>query len=238
MGVIEWFEYYDFDGDPVLVVDYVASKVVRASGMSANDMAKAINRIFPLDESKGVNLNWGDTKGEEEDDYPTSAFAHTYNIARAQNLLNEYGPLVFQQPEDKKAVLKRINLAKKMITTLKLDKKGTHASESRLETACGEAQWFIREYGKPMEGIGRVCCMFCGKRSIFRLTLWEAPEPDFARVYRIPGLVYDDSVPEGVGMVVLGKRVIGKLMYGTPACDCKRMEFVELGDLDFESLTT
>lgn len=116
-----------------------------------------------------------------------------------------------------------------MSTALKLSNKGKYARESRLEAAAGEAEWFLREYGRAMEEIGRVSCKICGRRSIFRLTMWEEPTLDLAQVYRIPGLLYDDTIPEGVGIVVEGKRIIGKMMYGTPACDCSRLELVELG---------
>jgi len=239
VGVLEWFEYYDFGGDAALVVDDVASKIVRASGKSADAMVEAADRIFPLDEMKAVNMKWDNAKEEEDeekkemqDGKPIAASSQAYNLTRVQTLLNDYSTLVFQQAGHKKTVRKRMDLAKKMATALKLGKKGKYASESRLEAASGEAQWFVREYGRSMEGIGQVFCIACGMRSIFRLTVWEPPPPEAATVYRIPGLVYDDAVPEGVGMVVLGKRVVGKMMYGTPACECKRMEFVELGDVD------
>ena len=58
--------------------------------------------------------------------------------------------------------------------------------------------------------------------------VWEAPKR-FAQVYRIPGLLYDDSIPEGVGLVIKGKGIIGKMQYGMPACSCHKRELVEIG---------
>ena len=116
-----------------------------------------------------------------------------------------------------------------MIVALKLNKRGTYAGESRLDTAMVEVEWYLREYGKPMEGIGRVSCKICGLRSIIRLTIWEQPTPDMAHVYRIPGLLYDNTIPEGIGLVLQDKNIIGQTMYGTPAYGYARLEVVDIG---------
>ncbi|KAL9565022.1 hypothetical protein ACKAV7_010835 [Fusarium commune] len=55
VGVIESFEYYDFGGDAESVMDYVVSKVVRASGRDAQALCEAMDRIFPRNEEKAVN---------------------------------------------------------------------------------------------------------------------------------------------------------------------------------------
>ena len=49
---------------------------------------------------------------------------------------------------------------------------------------------------------------------------------DYSQVYRIPGLLYDETVPDGTGLVMSGEKIIGKMTYGTPACQCHRLERV------------
>lgn len=226
VGIIEWFEHYDFGGDAESVMDYVASKVVRARGRDPKALCEAVDRVFPWDERKAVNMEWKDARQGEAWDS-----THRYDLDKLRGLLEEYGPLLDIRTEQA-ATRQRLEIAKKMVRTLKLSNRGKYSRESRLELAAGEADWFFREYGKAMEGVGRVSCKICGRRSVFRLTMWEQPTPDVAQVYRISGLLYDDTVPEGVGIVVEGKRIIGKMMYGTPACECSELELVEMGSVN------
>ncbi|KAF5578964.1 uncharacterized protein FSUBG_13683 [Fusarium subglutinans] len=64
VGVIEAFEYYDFEGDAESVVDYIASKIVRASGQNTQALCDAMDRIFPRSEEKALNMEWKDTNPE------------------------------------------------------------------------------------------------------------------------------------------------------------------------------
>ena len=223
VGIVESFEYYDFGEDAASVIDFVASEIVRTRGRNPRALCEAMSRVFPLDERKAVNMDWRD--GTQGDDFDPTLGC---DLTKLQTLLEEYGPLVDSEVGVAPS-RQRLELAKKMITVLKLSKRGKHARESRLEAAAGEADWFLREYGKAMEGIGRIRCKICGCRSVFRLTMWEEPAQDVAQVYRIPGLVYDDTVPDGVGIVVQRKLIMGKMMYGMPSCQCRRLETVAIG---------
>ncbi|KAF5965819.1 hypothetical protein FBULB1_12027 [Fusarium bulbicola] len=64
VGVIETFEYYDFEGDAESVVDYIASKIVRASGQNPQALYEAMDRIFPRSEEKALNMEWKDARPE------------------------------------------------------------------------------------------------------------------------------------------------------------------------------
>jgi hypothetical protein len=118
-----------------------------------------------------------------------------------------------------------LDISQQMIDLTGLAKPENHVSVSRIKMAAGEADW----YGERMGGLARIRCKFCAHRSLFRLTAWEEPKPEIAQVYRIPGLLYDETVPEGVGLVFCKKRILGKMTYGTPACECHRSELVEVG---------
>ena len=116
-----------------------------------------------------------------------------------------------------------------MITLLQLDRPGKQAADSRMSITRAEAQWYREMYGKKMESLSRIRCKFCGRRALFRLTVWGDPELEATQVYRIPELLFDESVPDGVGLVVCRGTVIGKVIFGTPYCDCCRSEKVYLG---------
>jgi hypothetical protein len=72
-----------------------------------------------------------------------------------------------------------------------------------------------------------VQCETCGRTTPFRATLWEEQKSP-ARLYRIPGLAYRESVPEGMGIVVENGQVIGRMRFGSPACGCNPKTLVQL----------
>jgi hypothetical protein len=223
VGVIEWFEYYNFAGAPDSVFGYIASKITRAAGICPNAFCSAVDRIFTRLERKALYTEW-ENKGQEN----STGSEEEYDLTKLGQLLNDY-VILQKRDESQESGQQKLDLLKKMIILLKLDKKGKHTADSRLAITSAEAEWYREEYGKYMEGIGRVSCKFCGRRSIFRFTLWEKPAPEVSQVYRIPGLLYDETVPEGVRLVICGQKIIGKMTYGTPACECHRLEIVDLG---------
>ncbi|KAG5806807.1 hypothetical protein H9Q74_008960 [Fusarium xylarioides] len=223
VGIIETFEYYDFGGDTESVVDYIVSKVVCASGQDPQALCDAMDRIFPRSEEKALNMEWKDAKTGD-----MSISTVRYDLDKVQGLLEKYGELLDMKP-GQETTQQRLEIAKKLIKVLKLSKEGKLARESRLELAAGEADWFLREYGIPMEGVSQIRCKICGRRSLFRLVMWGEPTPDVAQVYRIPGLLYDENIPDGIGMVMERDRIIGEMIYGTPACGCSKSELVEIG---------
>lgn len=92
-----------------------------------------------------------------------------------------------------------------------------------------KAQRYLGWYDRHMEGLARVRFKLCAQRSLFCLAMWEDREPGMAQVYRIPGLLFDGTIPEGVGLIVCRGVVLDKMLYGTPACPCRRCERVHLG---------
>lgn len=161
------------------------------------------------------------------------------------------------------AMTKMQNLSREIVTHLRLDKPSKHSADSRLTITQSEAQWYWDRFGeRDMESLARVRCKYCGRRFMIRLTLWQEPSPGAlldsgglvpgcsCQVYRIPGLLFDETVPDGVGLVVewnypdilddgpsVFGRVIGKMIYGTGAgtCECRRLERVRLGNATLEN---
>ena len=70
-------------------------------------------------------------------------------------------------------------------------------------------------------------CPRCGAKSVQRVALWHAPNGP-TRLYRIPGLSFRRTSVNGVGLVIEGTRVIGRLIHGIPSCECSKLELVEI----------
>lgn len=75
--------------------------------------------------------------------------------------------------------------------------------------------------------IATVRCHSCGQCSPFSLQTLGRPS-DVAEVYRIPGVQYEQTLKNGVGIVVSRNLIIGRMIYGTPACLCFKIVDVEL----------
>jgi hypothetical protein len=94
--------------------------------------------------------------------------------------------------------------------------------------ALGEVEWNKKKKSLAVDGIAEVRCLSCHRRSLFRLLCWTPPEPGVTEVFRIPDLLYDETVPQGVGLVVTNGAIDGKMSNGTPACDCSAYRRVEI----------
>jgi hypothetical protein len=66
-----------------------------------------------------------------------------------------------------------------------------------------------------------VSCPSCHKASLFRVSIWQKPSND-ARLYLIPGLAYQYTVPNGTGIIVEKEQIIGRARFCSLACICNR----------------
>lgn len=81
---------------------------------------------------------------------------------------------------------------------------------------------------KGGDPICKVRCPECRRVALFRLDLRETGGVG-QKVYRIPGLAYEGSIKDGVGLVIDNEgRITGRMFYGPPACDCRLMVDVEI----------
>jgi hypothetical protein len=72
-----------------------------------------------------------------------------------------------------------------------------------------------------------VRCPSCHKTSTFRATTWQNPTTR-AQLYLIPGLAYQYSVTNGMGIIVENEEVIGRVRFGFSACKCNSSVTVKL----------
>lgn len=226
VGVVEWFEYTAFDQSPEIVLGRVVIQILRASGTCPVKFYGALDRIFTRIEMKALYTEW-DTDAAKK---PTPSQPFSQYPALGE-LLESFSALMYTATSDSAALENPqvLEVVKGMIKLLELDKPGKQSADSRMSITHAEAQYYLDRYSRDMNGLGRIRCKFCGQRSLFRLSLWEDPRPEATQVYRIPGLLFDETISEGVGLVVTRGVLIGKMSYGTPSCDCCRSERLYLG---------
>ncbi|KAF4457604.1 hypothetical protein F53441_477 [Fusarium austroafricanum] len=79
-----------------------------------------------------------------------------------------------------------------------------------------------------------ITCLGCHRTFAHKVASFVLPtELQQATAYRIPGLKYATSHANGVGLLVKNGRVVGRMVWATPACTCERTETVTLGLPEF-----
>ncbi|KAF0315775.1 hypothetical protein RB213_002079 [Colletotrichum asianum] len=66
-------------------------------------------------------------------------------------------------------------------------------------------------------------CSSCHKMFIYRAAVYTRRSEAYGAIaYRIPGLCYsrDTTLPEGVGLLIKDAKIVGRLLWATPACEC------------------
>lgn len=97
---------------------------------------------------------------------------------------------------------------------------------------------FLETHGLTIHAINSsgfvgVTCGVCTKMFVFRAAMYETPtNVRGAVVYRIPGLSYDFTRPDGMCFLVNDGRIVGKLLWATPACECGVTERVQVSVAD------
>jgi len=78
------------------------------------------------------------------------------------------------------------------------------------------------EHLRGIESICSLRCQKCGIVFLLRLNLWSQPGKN-ACVYRIPGLRYDTTAPDSVGLIIEDNRIIGRTTSVVRMCDCHEL---------------
>ncbi|RGP75794.1 hypothetical protein FLONG3_5551 [Fusarium longipes] len=86
----------------------------------------------------------------------------------------------------------------------------------------------------PYGYIAGITCLGCRRTFVHKVASFVLPsELQHATAYRIAGLEYASSHTNGVGLLVKNSRVVGRMVWATPACTCERTETVTLGLPEF-----
>ncbi len=110
-------------------------------------------------------------------------------------------------------------------------------SNTALESPVGSVltpMRFLQTHGDTLHlgnagAVVGVNCPSCYKNFLLRVALLE-PESDVlgAKAYRIPGLRYEFTHPEGAGFLLKHRRIVGRFIWGTLTCECHRLEDIEI----------
>lgn len=68
--------------------------------------------------------------------------------------------------------------------------------------------------------VAQVRCPVCAETYFYRLSVLEGVE-GLMDLYRIPKLEYASTLRNGVGILVHENEIVGRMIYGTPACRCQ-----------------
>ncbi|KAF5002967.1 hypothetical protein FDECE_10440 [Fusarium decemcellulare] len=81
----------------------------------------------------------------------------------------------------------------------------------------------------PYDYTAGITCTGCHRTFTHKIAGFALPtELRYAKAYRIPGLRYCISRENGMALLVQKDRVVGRMMWATPACACRRTETVTL----------
>ncbi|KAI1369393.1 hypothetical protein F5Y08DRAFT_293194 [Xylaria arbuscula] len=213
IGVVQSYEHYDFFGSPESVFLKIAKKIIDVSGPCVKTFHSTVSRIFPSAGAKGVFS----TPSIVDIDYKPE----TVDLDAVQRLVERLNYLSFRG----EARSEMLQVSNKLLSVLGLGLPEKQSSLSRIKAASEEAQW----YRNKLEGLATARCNGCSRDFLFRATVWDPPAATAAaELYRIPGLLYDDTVAEGVGLVICDGIIMGKMAYATPACECRISKLVEI----------
>jgi hypothetical protein len=167
----------------------------------------AMERIYPL-----FGLDTTEPLPTTLAEYTTSnpSFASTLNA-----LLREFKTL--------RDDVSRILHTKPIITLMQL-LTPCIGGVSRLSRLSLAAAHHVKCY---KQAVAIVQCSLCSQSFPFRLQLIDTPIQT-PEVYRIPGLQYAQTSKNGVGIIVSGGKIVGRMVSGAPACDCKVLKDLDL----------
>ncbi|KAH8770333.1 hypothetical protein BGZ57DRAFT_441988 [Hyaloscypha finlandica] len=146
-------------------------------------------------------------------------------VERLEMLLDEYvlarsnnQSVIFQS-----AQCQRISVALIVLLRLSQPFHGSLRSYSRLT----QLPLHTRLSPGYEDAVAFVRCCGCNQRFPYCFSLLGRKLRD-PKLYRIPGLAYTLSSPNGIGLVISEKRIVGRMVSGSPACSCRTREVVEL----------
>ncbi|KAF5968959.1 hypothetical protein FBULB1_10472 [Fusarium bulbicola] len=82
---------------------------------------------------------------------------------------------------------------------------------------------------RPYDYTVGITCTGCGRMFAHKVGSFVLPtELRNAKAYRIPGLKYLCSEKDGLAILVQGDKIVGRMIWATPACSCRKTEVVTL----------
>lgn len=228
IGTIDEVQWLDVEDSGELAgVDWTIrflANIARSEGtsLSAERLVEGLNRVFPFDSNhaKAANVLHGMVFSFQERQEQDEGFGASIDAQLAEYL---------GAPEGEDGRTQREAAVKEIAQILELEKsimqfatpvtrltRSRHIARRRRDRGV--------ESGEP---ICMIQCPGCSTRSLLRLDLRPTTTLG-AKIYRIPGLTYSDSVEDGTGIVLQDGRIVGRMLYGAPICSCRLPEVVQI----------
>ncbi|KAF4499609.1 hypothetical protein FAGAP_4159 [Fusarium agapanthi] len=98
------------------------------------------------------------------------------------------------------------------------------------QTVLGDnAARFGTIHGRPYDYTVGITCTGCDRMFAHKVGSFVLPtELRNAKAYRIPGLKYLCSEKDGLAILIQGDKIVGRMIWATPACSCRKTEVVTL----------
>jgi hypothetical protein len=190
--------------------------------LSAEQLVDGLNRVFPFDfiHSRAAQMLHGMMFSFQELQEQDGEFVQSIDEQVANYTNAPEGEPGRSQREAAVAEIARILELERSI--MQLATPVTRLTRSRHIARRRRDQGVVG--GEP---ICRVRCPGCSACSLLRLDLRTTATLG-AKIYRIAGLTYSESVKDGVGLVLQNGRIVGRMLYGAPACSCRLREIVRI----------
>ncbi|KAI3326855.1 hypothetical protein HD806DRAFT_488381 [Xylariaceae sp. AK1471] len=229
VGVMEQIHYLSTEeSGEVSGVDWaigLLNSMANAEGiiLSPQGLVEGLNRVFPIDvmHKRAARLVSNMVFSFDELQERDSGFQE-----RLEEQLSSYR----SAPSGVLGNPHRRDAAQKISIILQLEEQilvGVFNQITRLTRSRHIARHRASRGSVCGESICEVRCTQCHVATLFRLDLRTTGRKG-DKVYRIPGLSYSESVEDGVGLVINGGRITGRMSYGPPACNCQIIERIEI----------
>ena len=198
VGNITKWEYFTFTGDATERFTYILDWLLAATDASADKILLTMPRIYHFH-------SWKHKTGPRT----TKSFNALLQQFKVANWADNHE--------------KRSEIVTSIISLLRLSECVVSGRSSLLHyTAVMEKRFFVDKHALVIAH-----CPTCHESALQRVALWQAPKGQ-AKLYRIPGLSFWRTLPNGVGLVMDGTKTVGRMIYGTPTCGCHNLELVEV----------
>ncbi|KAH7377813.1 hypothetical protein BKA66DRAFT_151133 [Pyrenochaeta sp. MPI-SDFR-AT-0127] len=210
VGVVEKLWVLDFKrGQHLANFDFVVKTILSHFGLvDVRGFLRTIDRIYAV---------------------PTFLCSRTLStrspLADEPRLSKVLRKLLVQHLQPQTVGNNRLDISMKIVKLLLLQKrlKGTAAAFTGLSYASNPLHQ-VQGYN---DCLAAVRCHGCTKSFLYRISILESVDVP-VDLYRIRALEFSSSLRNGVGLLVSKSLVVGRMIYGTPACACRITKSVEI----------
>jgi hypothetical protein len=199
--------------NPLSNFEFVLETLLAHYGHADVEFMRALERIYSV------------PKSLRGDSWMSDQFLHTAKTNRPRNWppALEKGFAEFSRYES--GSTRRRAVTTIIVQELRLDRhlRGAISGFSQLSFASNP----LYQQDNYNDCLGTVICPGCDQSFIYRLSILKHLDSP-ASLYRIPHLEFASTLSNGVGLLIANDEIVGRMIYGTPACNCNVIETVQV----------